>query len=149
MCASQHAKSFPSKYTKLLYHEGPNAYPKLASLLADESVFQKAMVGTTTAVDVIFGGVKVNALPELVTTQVNFRIDFSETVESTQKHVSAILAKVAKKNGLHFRGFGKGDKEEVLVGRYVKVELLGLPLEPAPRTPCEGGVWDLFAGTVK
>jgi Gly-Xaa carboxypeptidase len=149
MCGSKHADSFPSKYSKLLTHEGPTSYPKLASLLAKESLFQKAMVSTTTAVDVIFGGVKVNALPELVTAQVNFRIDFSESVGSTQKHVAGILAKVAKKNGLHFRGFGKGDKEEELVGRFVKVDLLGLPLEPAPRTPAEGGVWEMFAGTVK
>jgi len=107
------------------------------------------MVSTTTAVDVIFGGVKINALPELVTAQVNFRIDYSETVASTQEHVTAILKQVAEKNGLHFRGFGNGDKEEDLVGRFIKVELLGLALEPAPRTPSEGGVWEMFAGTVK
>lgn len=108
------------------------------------------MLGTTTAVDVIHGGVKVNALPELVTAQVNFRIDFSESVESTQKHVAGILGKVAKKNGLHFSAF-KGDEtdEKALEGKFIRVELLGLPLEPAPRTPTAGGVFDLFAGTVK
>lgn len=107
------------------------------------------MLGTTTAVDVVMGGVKVNALPELVTALVNFRIDFSESVKSTQEHVSGILGEVAKKNDLHFAAFTGKDGVEDLEGRYVKVELLGMPLEPAPRTPASGGVWELFAGTVK
>lgn len=94
------------------------------------------------------GGVKVNALPELVKAAVNFRIDFSENVQSTKDHVSKILAKVAKQNGLELSAFD-GKKVEDLGGRYVKVEMMGLPLEPAPRTPAEGQVWDLFAGTVK
>lgn len=94
------------------------------------------------------GGVKVNALPELVTALVNFRIDFSESVNSTQEHVIALAQKVAKAHGLQFSGF-QGKKDEELGGRFVRVDLLGLPLEPAPRTPSEGGVWELFAGTVK
>ncbi len=107
------------------------------------------MVSTTTAFDVINGGVKVNALPELVTGLVNFRIDFAESVQSTQDHVTGILEKVADRNGLAFSAFDGKDGDEDLGGRYVKVEVLGLPLEPAPRTPTSGGVWELFAGTVK
>lgn len=98
--------------------------------------------------DIVHGGVKVNALPELVNAAVNFRIDFSESVHSTQEHVRKILQKVAKKNGLAFSAF-EGKKVGELGGRYVKVEMMGLPLEPAPRTPSTGEVWDLFAGTVK
>lgn len=104
------------------------------------------MLGTTTAVDVINGGVKVNALPEVVTSLVNFRIDFDESIAFAQEHVEHILAKVAKKHGLEFVGFGSKGKQE---GRFIKVELLGEALEPAPRTPSEGPVWELFAGTVK
>ncbi len=58
------------------------------------------------------------------------------------------LGQVAKQNGLELSAFD-GKKIEDLGGRYVKVEMMGLPLEPAPRTPAEGQVWDLFAGTVK
>lgn len=92
----------------------------------------------------------MNALPELVTSLVNFRIDFSESVNSTQEHVIALAKAVAKKNGLKFSGFeGKANEDAELAGRFVKVDLMGLPLEPAPRTPSSGGVWELFAGTVK
>ncbi|WVR05361.1 hypothetical protein IAU60_002375 [Kwoniella sp. DSM 27419] len=147
-CASSYAPAFPKHYARLLKSEGPNSYPHLAKALAGESRLVRAMVGTTTAVDVIRGGVKVNALPELVTTLVNFRIDFSESVQSTKDHVARLAAKVAKKHGLKFSAF-EGKSNEDLGGKFVHVELMGLPLEPAPRTPSEGGVWDLFAGTVK
>ncbi|WVQ69845.1 uncharacterized protein L199_008066 [Kwoniella botswanensis] len=147
-CALAHSPSVPSHYSKLLKSEGPKSYPKLAKVLAKENLKSKAMVGTTTAVDVINGGVKVNALPELVTTLINFRIDFSESINSTQAHVNRLVSHIAKKNGLDYHGF-ESKKREELGGKYISVELLGLPLEPAPRTPAEGGVWELFAGTVK
>ena len=148
MCASEHG-DLPKKWSKLLSSEGPNSYPRLAKLFSSESRSNRAMSGTTTAVDIINGGVKVNALPELVTANVNFRIDFAESVESTKKHVAHLLGAVAKKNGLTFSAFEGKDGEKDLGGRYVMVELMGLTIEPAPRTPSNGPVWDLFAGTVK
>ena len=33
--------------------------------------------------------------------------------------------------------------------RYVVSQVFGIPLEPAPYTPEEGGVFDMFAGTIK
>lgn len=104
------------------------------------------MLGTTTAVDVINGGVKINALPEVVTSLVNFRIDFDESVAFAQEHVEQLLAKVAKKHDLPFAGFVAGRNA---TGNGIRVELVGEPLEPAPRTPATGPVWELFAGTVK
>ncbi len=149
MCFAKYSPSYPTSSAKLLKSEGPKTWPKLAKIFASNSRRDRAMVGTTTAFDVIHGGVKVNALPEFVTGQVNFRIDFSESVASTQKHVAGILGKVAKKNGLNFSPFDGKDGEADLGGRYVKVEVMGLPLEPAPRTTSNNGVWELFAGTVK
>lgn len=144
MCAAKHAPFFPSKYGKLL--RNPKKWPKLASLLAHSSISEKAMIGTTQAVDVITGGVKVNALPELVTALVNYRIDFSESINSTQHHVEKVLRKEAKKMDMDFFGFGQ-DKGKS--GRYVNVDIFGPALEPAPRTPMEGPAWELFAGTVR
>ncbi|ORX33794.1 carboxypeptidase s precursor [Kockovaella imperatae] len=149
MCAKDHAPSFPHEYSKLLKKEGPKSYPKLAQTLSSESLFNKAMLGTTTAVDVFHGGVKVNALPELVKAQVNFRIDFTESIQSTKDHVARILKRVAKKNSLQLSAWEGKDGDKDLGGRYIKVELIGKALEPAPRTPSSGGVWELFAGTVK
>lgn len=145
MCASEHAPKFPRKWTKLLAR-GQKGWDELAHLVAGSGAAFSALLGTTTAVDVVHGGVKVNALPELVTAAVNFRIDFSESVASTEEHVTKLVRKVAKKHGLKFSAFKNATD---LGGRFVSVEQFGLPLEPAPRTPDSGGVWDLFAGTVR
>lgn len=148
MCASEYG-SLPRHWVKELKTEGPGSFPHMAQLVANTSLSDKALVGTTTAVDVINGGVKVNALPELVTALVNFRIDFAESIKSTQDHITRILEHVAKENNLALSAFDGKDGDKDLKGRYVKVEILGEALEPAPRTPTEGGVWELFAGTVK
>lgn len=144
MCAAKHSKTFPKKWTRLL-KAGPKGWNKLAAQLAAESDFDRAQLGTTTAVDVINGGSKVNSLPELVTSLVNFRIDFDESIGSVQGHVEKLISKVAKKSGLEFHAWQNGTDSD----RFVSVDVLGAPLEPAPRTPSHGGVWDLFAGTVR
>jgi Gly-Xaa carboxypeptidase len=43
------------------------------ALLSDPTT--RAMLGTTQAVDIVRGGVKINALPETVKAVVNYRID--------------------------------------------------------------------------
>ncbi|CAK9784507.1 carboxypeptidase S [Cutaneotrichosporon oleaginosum] len=144
-CLAQ-SKSFPKKYKPLLKTQ--KGWAKLARLMADEGAMQRALVTTTIAVDVINGGVKVNALPELVEAYVNFRIDFSESLKSTKAHVEKIAAKVAKKHDLEFRAWS-GDEKNPPSGRFLTLEVLGAPLEPAPNTPTSGGVWELFAGTVR
>lgn len=108
------------------------------------------MLGTTTAVDVINGGVKINALPEVVTSLVNFRIDYDESISFAKSHVEALLEGVAKRHGMNFSGFGaQGNETETGNVMGIKVELVGEALEPAPRTPASGPIWELFAGTVK
>jgi Gly-Xaa carboxypeptidase len=97
---------------------------------------------------VIKGGVKVNALPEQVTAMVNFRIDFASNVKDTEEHVAKVIKKVAKLHDMEYAPFPKNASEE-LSNRYIKIERFGEPLEPAPRSPQDGGVWDMFAGTIK
>jgi Gly-Xaa carboxypeptidase len=146
-CAAEHSPKFPSAWKKLL-RRGPKGWAKLARLVAAESPVYSALVGTTIAVDVVNGGVKVNALPELVTAAVNFRIDFSESIASTQEHVSKVVGAIAKKHRLELSAW-KGANSTDLGGRYVQLETFGKPLEPAPQSPSSGDVWELFAGTVR
>lgn len=83
----------------------------------------------------------------------NHRIAFSSNISATQQHLTDAIAPVAKKFDLKLAAFTKeagiDADDEVLGGRYIKVETFGLPLEPAPRSPLEGGVWDLFSGSIK
>jgi Gly-Xaa carboxypeptidase len=50
-----------------------------------------------------------------------------------------------------FKAFPTKEEQENgdLGDRYVVSEVFGIPLEPAPYTPEEGGVFDMFAGTIK
>lgn len=146
-CFAEHGK-MPKKLRKMV-NSGPKGWAKLAEVMAEESDMNRALVGTTVAVDVVNGGVKVNALPELVTAMVNFRIDFSESLASTKAHTEKLLRKVAEKNKLEFRAWAGANASHPTSGKFVTVDVLGAPLEPAPNTPTSGGVWDLFAGTVR
>ncbi|BEJ12373.1 hypothetical protein CspHIS471_0208330 [Cutaneotrichosporon sp. HIS471] len=143
-CVAQ-APDAPKEWKKLL--KSRKGWGKLAAGFAKAGAMERALVSTTTAVDVIRGGVKVNALPELVEAYVNFRIDFSESLKSTKDHVERIAAKIAKKHHLEFRAWS--GEANPASGRFVTLEVFGAPLEPAPNTPTSGGVWDLFAGTVR
>lgn len=146
-CFADHS-SFPKKLKKL-FASGPKGWSKLAGEIARENPMNRALVTTTMAVDVINGGVKVNALPELVTAMVNFRIDFSESLASTKAHVESLVKKVAKASDLEFRAWAGSNATRPESGKFVTLDVLGEPLEPAPNTPTSGGVWDLFAGTVR
>lgn len=114
-----------------------------------------ALVTTTQAIDVIHGGSKVNSLPEEVTLLMNHRISFSSNISQTQASLASLTAPIADKFKLNFSAFAReaGETKEVekdrLGSRYIKVETLGEPLEPAPRSVVEGEVWALLAGSIK
>lgn len=82
----------------------------------------KAMVSTTQAVDIINGGVKVNALvrfrissqapdaymqPEVVTAIVNHRISLASSVGELQEHLAKTLKPIASRYNLQLEAFGK------------------------------------------
>lgn len=66
----------------------------------------RAMVSTTQAIDIINGGVKINALPEVVTAVVNHRINIASNVGELQARMIKVLGPVAKKYGLNMVAWG-------------------------------------------
>lgn len=64
-CMADHGPSFPKKLKKEV--KNPKKWHKLAKKLAAESRKLNSFLATTQAFDLIQGGVKVNALPEVVT----------------------------------------------------------------------------------
>lgn len=64
-CMADHGPSFPKDLKKQV--KDPKKWRKLATRLAGESRKLNSFLATTQAVDLIQGGVKVNALPEVVT----------------------------------------------------------------------------------
>lgn len=63
-CLSEFAPGFPKSLRKQV--SNPNKWPALAEQLASSDRVLNAFLSTTTAVDLIKGGVKLNALPENV-----------------------------------------------------------------------------------
>jgi len=61
---------------------------------------------TSQAVDLISGGVKVNALPEEATTVINHRIDISSSVAEVRERIAGTLRPYAEKKGIELDAWG-------------------------------------------
>ncbi|WRT68601.1 uncharacterized protein IL334_005579 [Kwoniella shivajii] len=121
----------------------------------------KAMVSTTQAVDIINGGLKVNALPESVVAIVNHRISLAESVAELQQRLTDVIAPVASKLNLEVEAFGKDvqyhgchmhqDISEPKVGKVFLNVAFNSSLDPAPVSPftVDSAAWRLLSGTVK
>ncbi len=64
-CMSQHAPNVPKQLRSAI--RDPGKWPDLAKTLAASDRRLNSFLATTQAIDLIKGGVKVNALPEVVT----------------------------------------------------------------------------------
>ncbi|WVW85411.1 hypothetical protein I302_107449 [Kwoniella bestiolae CBS 10118] len=112
----------------------------------------RALVSTTQAVDIINGGLKVNALPESVTAVVNHRINIASSIAELKEHIAAVIAPAASKLNLSIEAFGKeinpaaGPK----AGKVI-VDTTKLGIDPAPLSPftLEDPAWRVFTGTAK
>lgn len=69
-CMADHAPLFPKHLKKQV--KNPKSWKKLAKQLASSDRQMNSYLATTQAVDLIEGGVKVNALPEVVTGESPF-----------------------------------------------------------------------------
>ncbi|KAI0841219.1 carboxypeptidase S [Hypoxylon sp. FL0890] len=124
----------------------------IAVKLTEEDTDEKWLVQTSQAIDVITGGVKVNALPENVQLQVNHRVALHESVDSVNKHIREVLTPVARKYGLQFEGLDTPHTAKSGVSNASSGILRVQPLQtidPAPTSPTNNGVWAVFGGTIR
>ncbi|GAA5996034.1 Gly-Xaa carboxypeptidase [Rhodotorula paludigena] len=125
----------------------PRAWKKLGLEMAKADPIARAFLATTQAVDLIEGGVKINALPEYASASVNYRIDFLSSVNATLERINSVVEPVVKSLGLNFSSYGSHADIGNNVVRLSVIE--GSGIEPAPLTPTEGPAWDLMAGTTR
>jgi Gly-Xaa carboxypeptidase len=108
---------------------------------------------TTQAADIIYGGAKINALPEVVSTFVNYRIDVGSSVAELQQRIFDTLLPTAKEFDLALVGFGRSFKpKHTAVGTVtLDTPAWGEDLEPAPISPTnvESPAWRMLAGTAR
>ncbi|TCD69101.1 hypothetical protein EIP91_008743 [Steccherinum ochraceum] len=120
-----------------------------------------AIGSTTQAVDLISGGVKVNALPEEASAVVNHRIAGYSSVSAVQTRIVEVLLPAAKKYNISIDAFGEevdpsdddDDDDEGLsrayAGRVTLSDAFGTALEPAPITPTsKNPAYEFISGTI-
>ncbi|KAH8093793.1 hypothetical protein BXZ70DRAFT_1010387 [Cristinia sonorae] len=112
-----------------------------------------AMVRTTQAVDLVQGGVKVNALPEKASATVNYRIAEHSSVDDVQRHLIRLLAPMAAQYNLTFSPFASRASVSAFSssGHLTLSDPYASALQPSPPTPVgpDARPWRLLVGTIK
>ncbi|KAJ7745228.1 hypothetical protein DFH07DRAFT_924789 [Mycena maculata] len=126
----------------LLAHE--RTWPAAAAFLAAGDPGDAARLSTTQAVDIVGGGVKVNALPEEAHAIVNHRVSVDDSIQKIYERYEALLAPEAARFNLSVVGFGEDPPAGVT--RYLQ---LSSPYgaEASPVTPASGSAWEIFSRT--
>lgn len=148
-CVAEHNDDWPDAVRKAILESpyDPKQKERVISFLQRDRMLD-ALIRTTQAVDIIHGGVKSNALPELTTFVVNHRIDITSSVNETLEHDLSIARSVALQLNYGLSLDGKVIIPETTNGLIEIFEKGGL--EPAPHSPTKGSpVWELFAGTIQ
>ncbi|KAL4881630.1 hypothetical protein BJY04DRAFT_227717 [Aspergillus karnatakaensis] len=145
----------------------------LAEEYASTSSLARYVVQTSQAVDLIEGGVKINAMPEVVTVTVNYRVAHHERPVDVQHRAVKVISEVVEKYNLRVEAY-KGDKEydgylrnlelaheqgqvaHLDLKRDIEVDYNGtlvisapFKAEPVTPSPVTGGVWEVFSGTIQ
>lgn len=153
-CAAEYSPNMDSWLRKTIQKA---LYSKKASkLVADhisaQDIFQRYLMQTSQATDLVSGGVKINALPEKVYAVVNHRI----AVESRTKDVKANLKSVIESKilpkfpsmSLNAWGEVSGNTSSSSTGT-IFLDLFDQPLEPSPVSPFDTDAYKVFTGTIK
>ncbi|KAF8070006.1 hypothetical protein FPV67DRAFT_1578960 [Lyophyllum atratum] len=155
-CVGEHAKELPKDLRETIRRSWSSnkELRKLEKFILDNPVF-RSMVGVTQAIDMIQGGVKANALPEMAWALVNHRIAVISSVEEVKAHDTKILEGLAEKFNLTYNAFGskisKEEKDAPSSGSLTLTDAHGNSLEPAPVTPTgkDAAPYQLLSGTIK
>ncbi|KAI8619461.1 hypothetical protein BC830DRAFT_1104026 [Chytriomyces sp. MP71] len=158
-CLSRHVPRADHFYARALAHlDNPRMRERLLQRLAGQSPAMKARFSTTQAVDIVQGGLKVNALPERVSVKINHRIGVHDSVLGVQEHFERVLTPVVKRVGVNLRVMQFKDPSELAFQLLVSgarvnatVTTGPFPLEPSPVSPSnnrEDGIWRVLEGTI-
>ncbi|KAM7187824.1 hypothetical protein V8F33_011039 [Rhypophila sp. PSN 637] len=158
-CGAAYSESFPSKLKHLLSarqkEQGTchkkSKKDKLAIEAAKQGPEVKYLMQTSQAVDVISGGIKVNALPERVTVTVNHRINIGETPDLVYDRLTKLAESVAKKHKLELHAFD--DVAPTTPELSISLYTSNHTLQVAPITPANGSdassPYAVLAGTTR
>jgi Gly-Xaa carboxypeptidase len=127
------------------------AAKKVAEYLANDDISKRYLMQTSQAVDLIDGGVKINALPEKVYAVVNHRIAVESGTKDVREKMQTLLEdQILKKFSLSLDAWGdvSGNTSTSSVGQVI-LEDFDEPLEPSPVSPFDTKAYKTFTGTIK
>ncbi|TBU30672.1 carboxypeptidase S [Dichomitus squalens] len=164
LCAAAYGPTFPEPLRRLAFKaaagggsnsdadaDADRALEELKDALLAAYPANAALLRTTQAVDLVAGGVKVNALPELASAVVNHRIAQHDRVVGVQAHLAGVVRPLAAQFGLTVDAFGRAVPAGDGRGGHVRLsDAWGTALEPSPVTPTGAGdAYQVLAGTIK
>ncbi|KIK37885.1 hypothetical protein CY34DRAFT_15390 [Suillus luteus UH-Slu-Lm8-n1] len=149
-----HTPDLPASLRRDIIHA---EHSELALRRAEHELFKnpmfKNLVGTTQAIDLIHGGVKVNALPEQAWAVVNHRISTQSSVAATKGRDTELLISLASQFNLSYTAFGARitDADAPAFGTLTLSEAYTHGLEPAPVSPTghDAVPYQLLSGTIR
>ncbi|EFX01806.1 vacuolar carboxypeptidase [Grosmannia clavigera kw1407] len=165
-CKARYAPEANPEITRLIRQD---RLDELATLLAAIDRPTNFRLQTSQSVDLIAGGVKINAMPEVVRLGVNYRVATHESIDAVKRKTVQLMRPIAEKYGLTLEAFkdsGFGEAEDTVDSNVVVLLDAVKPLyqvdyngtlrlttdqetQPAPVSPTTGPVWDLFSGTIQ
>ncbi|AFR92442.1 gly-X carboxypeptidase [Cryptococcus neoformans var. grubii H99] len=143
-CMSEHAPEVPKSIKNQI--KNPRKWKKLAHDLASSDRTLNSFLATTQAIDLISGGVKVNALPEYVEATINHRIAFTSSINETLKHISQLIVPLAQSLNFTISAFEPSPKKAS--NFHITLDAPS-GFESAPITPSDSKSFELMAGTCK
>ncbi|KAG9312990.1 hypothetical protein JVU11DRAFT_6428 [Chiua virens] len=154
-CLARHAPDLPSSLREDILN---SEHSDKALLSAERELFKdanvKSLVGTTQAIDLIHGGVKVNALPERAYAVVNHRVSVESSVAATRERDARLLRSLAQEYNLSYTAFDvdmNWDQSAPAHGTLTLSTAFDSGLEPAPISPTDGDVmpYMVLSGSIK
>ncbi|KAJ3206134.1 hypothetical protein HDU67_008366 [Dinochytrium kinnereticum] len=128
--------------------------PAVLTLLGRDKEMRYLMK-TSQAIDVIRGGHKVNALPEVATAAINHRIAFDSSSTAVENRMVQTLKPIAARNGLDLKMIPSNKSKAPIIIHAkepvgtIEIRAFRKPLEPSPLSPTFGHpAWEVLAGTI-
>jgi Gly-Xaa carboxypeptidase len=127
------------------------AAKKVANYLADKDVFNRYLMQTSQAVDIVSGGIKINALPEKVYAVINHRIAVESHVSAVRNNIQSLIgSQILPEFPMSLNAWGdiSGNTSTSSLGQ-ITLSNFDEPLNPSPTSPYDTDAYKMLSGTIK
>ncbi|KAH7248680.1 uncharacterized protein BKA55DRAFT_594573 [Fusarium redolens] len=150
VCLARHS---PESHTKLHDLLKKDDLEKLKDELIRLDPVAKFTIQTTQAVDIIRGGQKINAMPEVVNLGVNYRVAPQDSLDKVQEQFVKNIDAVVQKYNLTLSAYEDDAKSQNIKAKFdydghLKLTAIRNSVT-TPVSPTSGPIWDIFSGTIQ